>query len=89
MSKEQNKIIIETILIAKNQPFSGYATLNFEVPNKEGYSAFVLRPYANGSWSDKFALVGMWDGVHRFSIRNVSETDFTWNIFCAVMYISI
>lgn len=90
MNKKQNKIIIENVLIAENRTISGNDSHAFEVPNKEGgYSAFVLRPYVDGAWSDKYAQVGVWNSYNRFSIRNVSGTDYTWNIYCAVMYVPI
>lgn len=87
LDNKQEKFIIENVTIATNRTISGEDALVARVPEKTGYTAYVLKPYVTGNWSDKYAVYVPWSGTDTIGIRNVSSNSYSWNIYCSVLYI--
>lgn len=81
-----DKIIIETHIIATDVSFSANSTKTYSVPAKNGYRAFVLKPYVTGGYSDVYAVYVPYHGNNTFGIRNTSSSAYTWTVSCAVLY---
>lgn len=81
-----SKIIIENINLGE-VTIPSQDTLPFNIPNKDGYTAYILKPIVEGDWSDKFAVYVPYNKSRGFGIRNDATVSYTWTVSCDVLYV--
>jgi hypothetical protein len=84
----EKDIIVGVIRVSDSTEFPANSTKWFTVPNKEGYSTYVLKPILTGAYSDVYgAYIPHYD-KNTFAIRNLSTTTaYTWVINCSILQI--
>lgn len=87
LDNKQDAFIIETVTLGTSISFTGNDTRTYGIPDKTGYTGYVLKPYISGDWSDKYAVYVPWNAANRFGIRNVSSTTYSWSVYCVALYI--
>lgn len=87
LENNTDKFIIEKVTLETNCTITSDDAKVWNVPSKNGYTTYVLKPIVVGSWSDKFAVYVPYDNTFGFGIKNTATVDYTWDIYCIVLYV--
>lgn len=81
-----NKFLIE-YYDCGTRTISANDSIVWSSPLKDGYTPYVLKVCANGSWADKFAAVIPWKDNRSFGVKNLASTSYTWEIGAYILYV--
>ena len=83
---DDDKFIIEVVNFGNNT-IGGNSQKGFTLPDKAGYTSYVLKPIATQGYNDLYAVYIPGNSRNVFGIKNISGTSYTWGIQCVALYV--